>query len=175
MCADNIAIRVDKLSKHYVIFARPADRLKRSIVPRLQRLAGLPPKQYGHDFAALDGVSFEIRRGETVGIIGRNGCGKSTLLQIICGTLTQTSGAVEVFGRGEFPQPVRRGGRGQPHGNGSANDGGSRHVWGDNRGSSSSESGLEIPLLFQQARTARATVFVLPQQSNKSFLPDSPG
>lgn len=81
------------------MFARPEDRLKQMLVPRLQRLLGQPPTQYYRDFAALTGVSLEIRRGETVGIIGRNGSGKSTLLQIVCGTLQPTEGTVSVNGR----------------------------------------------------------------------------
>lgn len=93
------AIRVDNVSKHYVMFERPEDRFKQMVVPRLQRLAGRQPKRYYRDFAALNDVSLEVGRGETVGIIGRNGSGKSTLLQIICGTLRPTSGTVEVNGR----------------------------------------------------------------------------
>jgi lipopolysaccharide transport system ATP-binding protein len=69
------------------------------IVPRLQRLAGRPPTQYYRDFIALNRVSFEIKCGETVGILGRNGSGKSTLLQIVCGILQASTGAVEVNGR----------------------------------------------------------------------------
>jgi lipopolysaccharide transport system ATP-binding protein len=94
-----VAIRVRDVSKHYVMFNRPEDRFKQMVVPRLERLIGRPPRRYFQDFAALSGVSFEIGRGETVGIIGRNGSGKSTLLQIICGTLQPTSGTVEVNGR----------------------------------------------------------------------------
>jgi ABC-type polysaccharide/polyol phosphate transport system ATPase subunit len=93
------AIRVQAVSKHYLLFERPDQRLKQMLVPRLQRLVGLPPKQYYRDFAALSGVSFEVRHGETVGIAGRNGSGKSTLLQIICGTLRPNEGSVEVNGR----------------------------------------------------------------------------
>jgi lipopolysaccharide transport system ATP-binding protein len=99
MSFDETAIRINGVSKHYLMFERPEDRLKQMIVPRLQRLAGRPPRQYFRDFAALNGISFEVKRGETVGIIGRNGCGKSTLLQVICGTLPPTSGRVEVNGR----------------------------------------------------------------------------
>lgn len=95
----DVAIRVRDVSKHYVMFERPEDRFKQMTVPRLQRLVGRPPRRYFRDFAALSGVSFEIGRGETVGIIGRNGSGKSTLLQIVCGTLQPTSGSVEVNGR----------------------------------------------------------------------------
>lgn len=99
MSSDDVAIRVENLSKCYQIYDRPQDRLRQSIMPRLQRLAGRTPTQYFREFWALRDVSFEIRRGETVGIIGRNGSGKSTLLQIICGTLTPTDGEVETNGR----------------------------------------------------------------------------
>ncbi len=95
----DVAIRVRDVSKHYVMFERPEDRFKQMVVPRLERLVGRPPRRYFRDFAALSGISFEIGRGETVGIIGRNGSGKSTLLQIVCGTLQPTSGSVEVHGR----------------------------------------------------------------------------
>jgi lipopolysaccharide transport system ATP-binding protein len=99
MSSDDIAIRVANLSKCFQIYDAPRDRLKQFILPRLTRLAGQPPRQYFREFWALRDVSFEIKRGETVGIIGRNGSGKSTLLQIICGTLTPTGGSVETRGR----------------------------------------------------------------------------
>jgi len=95
----DIAIRVNNLSKCYHIYDKPHDRLKQSIYPRLYRLAGKTPKQYFREFWALKEVSFEIKKGETVGIIGRNGSGKSTLLQMICGTLTPTSGDIQTNGR----------------------------------------------------------------------------
>lgn len=97
--SSDIAIRVENLSKCYQIYDKPHDRLKQSLYPRLQRLVGQSTKQYHREFWALKGVSFEVRKGETVGIIGRNGSGKSTLLQIICGTLTPTGGSVETKGR----------------------------------------------------------------------------
>lgn len=68
-------------------------------MPRLQRLAGRAPTQYYRDFWALKNISFAIKKGETVGIIGRNGSGKSTLLQILAGTLTPTSGKANIEGR----------------------------------------------------------------------------
>jgi lipopolysaccharide transport system ATP-binding protein len=95
----DIAIRASHLSKCYHIYSNPTDRLKQFIAPRLQRLTFQHPKQYFHEFWALNEVSFEIKKGETVGIIGRNGSGKSTLLQLICGTLTPTAGSVNVNGR----------------------------------------------------------------------------
>lgn len=70
-----------------------------SLVPRLQRALRLPPSRFYSEFWALRDVSFDVMRGETIGIIGRNGSGKSTLLQVVCGTLSPTSGNVEVRGR----------------------------------------------------------------------------
>jgi lipopolysaccharide transport system ATP-binding protein len=99
MSSDDIAIRVSNLSKSYQIYEAPRDRLKQFVLPRLQRATRQAPKQYFRDFRALNDVSFNVRKGETVGIIGRNGSGKSTLLQIICGTLTPTGGTVETRGR----------------------------------------------------------------------------
>lgn len=95
----DIAIRVQNISKCYHIYEAPRDRLKQFIAPRLQRLTLQQPKQYFREFWALKGVSFEIRKGETIGIIGRNGSGKSTLLQMICGTLTPTTGSIQTNGR----------------------------------------------------------------------------
>jgi len=97
--AEDIAIGVHKLSKCYHLYDRPHDRLKQFIAPRVRRLMGRGPKNYAREFWALSDVSFDVKKGETVGIIGRNGSGKSTLLQIICGTLTPTSGIVNTNGR----------------------------------------------------------------------------
>jgi lipopolysaccharide transport system ATP-binding protein len=96
---DTLAVRLQGVSKCYHIYDNPQDRLKQAIVPRLQRAVGLEPVRYFHDFWALRDVSLEVRRGETLGVIGRNGSGKSTLLQILCGTLSPTEGRVEVAGR----------------------------------------------------------------------------
>jgi len=97
--ADDIAMRVSNLSKCYHIYDTPRDRLKQFVLPRLARFTGQSPRQYFREFWALKDVSFEVKKGETVGIIGRNGSGKSTLLQIICGTLAPTVGTVEINGR----------------------------------------------------------------------------
>ncbi len=97
--SSEIAIKVSNLSKCYQIYEQPRDRLKQSVLPRLQRAAGRQPKQYFREFWAVNDVSFEVRKGQTVGIIGRNGCGKSTLLQMICGTLNPSGGTVQTHGR----------------------------------------------------------------------------
>ncbi len=97
--SDDVAIRVQGLSKCYQIYDNPRDRLKQFIMPRLLRLIGRPAGQYFREFWALKNISFEVKKGESVGIIGRNGSGKSTLLQMICGTLHPTSGSIQTNGR----------------------------------------------------------------------------
>lgn len=97
--SSEFAIKVENLSKCYQIYDRPQDRLKQSIYPRLQRLASKPIQQYFREFWALRDVSFEVKKGETIGVIGRNGSGKSTLLQIICGTVSPTGGRAKAQGR----------------------------------------------------------------------------
>lgn len=99
MSSDSHNISVESLGKKYDIYARPADRLKQMILPRLGRVVGRHDLAYHNEFWALRDVSFSVRRGETVGIIGRNGSGKSTLLQMVCGTLTPTEGEVRTNGR----------------------------------------------------------------------------
>lgn len=99
MSSDELAISVKGLSKCYEIYERPQDRLKEVVWSPLRRAVGLAPRPYHRDFWALRDVSFDVRKGETVGIIGHNGSGKSTLLQMIAGTLAPTSGSVEVHGR----------------------------------------------------------------------------
>jgi lipopolysaccharide transport system ATP-binding protein len=93
------AIRVQGLSKCYQIYSNPADRLKQFIFPRIKRLLGKPSRPYYREFWALENITFTVKRGETVGILGSNGSGKSTLLQIICGTLSPTGGSVQTQGR----------------------------------------------------------------------------
>ena len=97
--SSEVAIKIENLSKCYQIYGQPRDRLKQFVLPRLRRLVGLPPKQYFREFWALKDVTFEVKKGETVGIIGRNGSGKSTLLQMICGTLNPTCGRITTNGR----------------------------------------------------------------------------
>jgi lipopolysaccharide transport system ATP-binding protein len=89
--SSDAVIRVDKLSKRYELYERPVDRFK-------QLLFGTR-KQYFRELWALRDVSFEINKGEAVGIIGRNGAGKSTLLEILVGTLSPTAGETHVDGK----------------------------------------------------------------------------
>lgn len=91
MSYENV-IQMGGVSKAFPIYSKPHHRL-------LQMLAPGPKSRWFKEFKALHDVSISIGRGETVGIVGRNGSGKSTLLQLICGTLTPSSGTVEVHGR----------------------------------------------------------------------------
>lgn len=89
--AADVAVRVQDVGKRYTVYGRPQDRLKQALARGRRR--------YFKEVWALRGVSFEVRRGESLGIVGRNGSGKSTLLQIIAGTMTPTEGEVHVRGR----------------------------------------------------------------------------
>lgn len=91
MRSEDIAIAVRDLGKVYRLFGHPGDRIK--------QFFSLGMRRYHREVAALNDLSFEIRKGETVGIVGRNGSGKSTLLQVICGILKPTAGSVTVNGR----------------------------------------------------------------------------
>jgi len=106
--SDNIAISVVSVGKTYRIWESPSARLTAPLIDGLAEclpesavargLRQFASRQY-RDFQALGDVSLEVRKGESVGIIGRNGSGKSTLLQIIAGTLQPTSGKVRIQGR----------------------------------------------------------------------------
>ena len=86
------AIQIENVTKKYNLYANPQDRFREAV--------GLGGKKSLHsDFYALNGVSFDVKKGETVGIVGTNGSGKSTLLKIITGVLKPTSGNVKVEGR----------------------------------------------------------------------------
>ncbi|MFH7765918.1 ABC transporter ATP-binding protein [Acinetobacter sp. BSP-28] len=87
----NYAIRVTDLSKCYNIYEKPQDRLF--------QMLSFGNRKKPRQFWALKNITFSINRGETVGIIGRNGSGKSTLLQMICGTVTPTTGSIDTNGR----------------------------------------------------------------------------
>jgi lipopolysaccharide transport system ATP-binding protein len=94
----NYAIEVTDVSKSFRTYAKPSDRLKQFIYGRFEFIKKQGEKYY-RDFFALKSVSLSIKKGETVGIVGRNGSGKSTVLQIICGTLNPDSGKVVVSGK----------------------------------------------------------------------------
>ena len=87
---DNV-ISVRDLSKVYRLYDKPIDRLKESL--------NIFHKSYHKEYYALNNLSFDINRGETVGIIGINGAGKSTLLKIITGVLTPSGGTIDVKGK----------------------------------------------------------------------------
>jgi ABC-type polysaccharide/polyol phosphate transport system ATPase subunit len=84
-------IQTKNLTKIYKLYERPIDRLKETFHPFR--------KKFHKDFYALNDISFEVKKSETIGIIGKNGSGKSTLLKIITGVLNPTSGEVIVKGR----------------------------------------------------------------------------
>ena len=89
--AEDIAISVNDVSKMYKLYDNPMDRLKESL--------GLSRKKKYKEHYALNHVSFQVHKGETVGIIGTNGSGKSTILKIITGVLSPTAGEIAVNGR----------------------------------------------------------------------------
>lgn len=100
MYSNKSAIIIEHLSKCYHIYETPRARLKQFIYPTIKRLIGRKEiNNYYREFWSVKDVSFDIKKGETVGIIGNNGAGKSTLLQMICGTLNPTEGQVTVNGR----------------------------------------------------------------------------
>ena len=84
-------ISLSNIGKCFHIYEKPHFRLMQSLFRGR--------KSYYREFQALDNISFDVYRGETIGVIGRNGAGKSTLLQIICGTMSQTKGEFSINGR----------------------------------------------------------------------------
>lgn len=96
MGANKATIEVHNLSKCYRIYKHPRDRLLQAVWGRDRRGKS---KQYFREFWALQQLSFNVKAGQTLGVVGRNGSGKSTLLQLICGTLQPTTGSVRVHGR----------------------------------------------------------------------------
>ena len=88
---DDIAIKIKDVTKLYKLYDKPTDRLKESL--------GLTKKRKYKEHYALHNVSFNVKRGECVGIIGTNGAGKSTILKIITGVLNPTAGEVAIDGR----------------------------------------------------------------------------
>jgi len=91
MNVNPVTITLHAVSKTYNLYKKPSHRVKELLHPFR--------KKYSQQFDALKDISFDICKGETVGIVGRNGCGKSTLLQIVCGIFPPTTGAINVNGR----------------------------------------------------------------------------
>lgn len=85
------SIKVTNVSKFYKLYEKPIDRLKETLHPA--------KKKYHREFYALRDISFEINKGETVGIVGKNGSGKSTLLKMITGLTTPSAGEIKVSGK----------------------------------------------------------------------------
>ena len=88
---EELAIQINHVSKIYKLYNKPSDRMKEAL--------GFGKKVNAKEKYALNDVSFDVKKGETVGIIGTNGSGKSTILKIITGVLNQTSGDVDIKGR----------------------------------------------------------------------------
>lgn len=89
--SSEISILAQGVSKAYTIYRRPEDRLK--------QMFAFGRRKYYDEYWALRDASLTVRRGETIGLVGRNGSGKSTFLQLICGILTPTAGQISVNGR----------------------------------------------------------------------------
>lgn len=87
----DIMVKIKDLTKEYRLYNNPADRVR--------EVFSLTGKKYSRQFKALDGISLDVKKGETVGIIGTNGAGKSTLLKIITGVLPPTAGEIQVNGK----------------------------------------------------------------------------
>jgi len=99
VASSEIAVSVRNLGKSYRLWNNPKDRLKQPLRSMFSRWFPMPDRQYFNEFWALRDINFDVKKGETLGIIGRNGSGKSTLLQILCGTLAPTCGSYETRGR----------------------------------------------------------------------------
>ena len=95
----NVAIEAKHLTKAYRTYESPSARLAQLLLEPLARLFRTNQPSFYEDFYALRDISFSVRVGETVGILCSNGAGKSTLLQVICKTLSPSSGNCKVNGR----------------------------------------------------------------------------
>ncbi len=87
---DDIAVEITGLCKNYKMFNRKRDRLIETIIPKIKRHS---------DFNAIQDLNLTIKKGESVGILGKNGAGKSTLLKMITGVVTPSEGTIKVNGK----------------------------------------------------------------------------
>lgn len=88
---EDLAIKINNISKVYRLYSKPIDRLKEAL--------SISKKNYHRNYNALNDVSFDVKKGECVGIMGVNGAGKSTMLKIITGVLNPTSGSIDINGK----------------------------------------------------------------------------
>ena len=87
---NDIAIEINNLCKNYKMFSRKKDRLLETIIPKLNKHT---------EFGAIKNINLTIKKGESIGILGKNGAGKSTLLKMITGVVIPTSGEIKVNGK----------------------------------------------------------------------------
>jgi teichoic acid transport system ATP-binding protein len=99
MSSNDLAISIKNLTKNYEIYDKPINRLKQFLFPSLHKFFGLNSRKYFNNFCAVDNFSLDVKRGETIGLIGKNGSGKSTVLQILCGIIAPTKGKIYLNGR----------------------------------------------------------------------------
>ena len=95
----NPTVEVSNVSKCYFIYDNPKYRLIGPLINKTRKILGLQEKKYYREHWALKDLNFSIERGDSVGVVGKNGAGKSTLLQMLTGTLSPTSGKINVNGR----------------------------------------------------------------------------
>ncbi len=93
------SIIINDLSKNYSFYNKPIDRLKQIIIPSIFNIFKLKPRTYSTEINAISNLNLKIKKGETIGIIGRNGSGKSTLLKMICGVLQPSMGNIKSYGK----------------------------------------------------------------------------
>ena len=99
MYSEDLVVDLLDVSKHFEIYDHPRDQLKQLVKPLFDKLTGRTRSNFYSDFHALKDINLSVRKGESIGLIGRNGSGKSTLLQVIAGTLVPSGGWVNTYGR----------------------------------------------------------------------------
>ncbi|RAS55679.1 teichoic acid transport system ATP-binding protein [Vibrio diazotrophicus] len=97
--SSDVIIKAQDLSKCYLVYDNPKHRLTGPIINRIRKVIGMEPKSFYREHWVLKSLNFSINKGDSVGIVGKNGAGKSTLLQMLTGTLTPTTGNINLQGR----------------------------------------------------------------------------